>query len=237
MMTSTSNTPIFTVVGAPGTGTTAITALLAQAYAQRGRHVLAVNLDRQNNLTEAMSADPALDRLAADERIVHTEMGVDVMPNAAAAGAVKGGCTFRDVLRRQTVYDLILVDGGTREFFHDQWAVQAADRLLLVVSGRTEGQELTSLRFLGQKLEELRQDSQTCQEAGVILNFCEPDSTPGRNAVYTLGRDEALSQLPLLGTVPEDNLIRRALESGKSFFQLAPESPAAQAVQTIRKQL
>ena len=74
------------VVGKGGTGKTTISALLAQAYARRGRRVLAIDTDSNPNLALNLGLDAA----GADQ--------VPVLPRSLATGSGPGLLTPAQLL-------------------------------------------------------------------------------------------------------------------------------------------
>ncbi len=79
------------VVGKGGTGKTTISALLAQAYAEQGRRVLAVDTDSNPNLAQNLG----LELEATDE--------LPVLPRALVVGGGDGGTTPGELIRQYGV--------------------------------------------------------------------------------------------------------------------------------------
>ena len=79
------------VVGKGGTGKTTISALVAQAYAEQGKRVLAVDTDSNPNLALSLGLDAA----AAEQ--------VPILPRSLVVGTGGGAVSTADLLREYGV--------------------------------------------------------------------------------------------------------------------------------------
>jgi CO dehydrogenase maturation factor len=79
------------VVGKGGTGKTTISALLSQAYAKKGRRVLAVDTDSNPNLALSLGLDPQ----AADR--------VPLLPRSLVVGGGNGAISPAELLQQYGV--------------------------------------------------------------------------------------------------------------------------------------
>ena len=75
------------IVGKGGVGKTTISALIAQAYAEQGKRVLAIDTDSNPNLAFSLGLDPA------------TADAVPLLPRSVVVGGGDGGLTPAELIK------------------------------------------------------------------------------------------------------------------------------------------
>ena len=240
------------VVGKGGAGKSVVAATLARLLARRGHHVLALDSDTLPGLSISLGADVPDDvpRNAAAER---NEKGRwRLVKGVGAARAVqryatdapdgvrllqigktdKRGLTpnrashnaFYQVVHRldevRSLDDWVIVGdlpAGPRQTAFD-WAPYAR-RFLLVVEPTWQGM-LTARRIV-RIARQQREDA----EFSLVVNKVTPEAD--------VARAEQFLGVPLLGTVPADDDVRRAERAGVALLDLAPDCAAVDAIEQL----
>jgi arsenite/tail-anchored protein-transporting ATPase len=213
---------VVVVAGKGGVGKTTVTAVIARAASDAGRHVLVVELDGKPALAElipdievlAISAPEALDEYLRDhgfariaKRLNRTGV-IDIVGTAAPGiddivvlGKIKQ-------LERSGEYDLIVVDGP---------AAGHAITFLTSAAGLADAVGSGPVRAQADDVLELLHDPQRCQVVLVTL----PETTPVNEVVETafaLEDDVGVQLGPVIvngvdvgAALPDDETVRRAV--------------------------
>jgi arsenite/tail-anchored protein-transporting ATPase len=213
---------VVVVAGKGGVGKTTVTAVIARAASDAGRHVLVVELDGKPALAElipdievlAISAPEALDEYLRDhgfariaKRLNRTGV-IDIVGTAAPGiddivvlGKIKQ-------LERSGEYDLIVVDGP---------AAGHAITFLTSAAGLADAVASGPVRAQADDVLELLHDPRRCQVVLVTL----PETTPVNEVVETafaLEDDVGVQLGPVIvngvdvgAALPDDETVRRAV--------------------------
>lgn len=221
-----------------GTGKTATTGTLAQAAAYRGRRVLAIDLDAQQNLSFVLgaTAGPGSDLLLAGKDpaklIQHTAAGIDVIPGSydlAAETSSKGSARrlqkALEPLKER--YDLIFIDVPPSPGELQLNALQAATGLIIPLLADAHG--VQALYQITRTAQQIQATSNTELEIlGFILTQHNPRSTIAKQMQEILTERAAAIGVPYLGAVRQAVAIREAAALQKSLFEYAPNCKPAQ---------
>ena len=221
-----------------GVGKTITVGSLAQAAAYRGRRVLAVDLDRQINLSFMLAADitrPGSDQLLAGkdpaELIQHTAAGIDVIPGS---DALADEITRKGSARRlqnaleplKSRYDLIVLDTPTGgELFYN--TLQAATGLIIPLWA--EPFSVVSLYQIMRNVQQIQETSNPeLKILGFILSMYDARSNLARQMQETITERAAAMGVPYLGAVRKAVAVQEAAALQTSLFEYAPNCKPAQ---------
>lgn len=232
-----------------GTGKTTSTLNLSVALAGRGYKVLAVDIDQQANLTISLGIDPLSvvgatirellvdDDLAADQVIVSTEEGVDLIPSNIDLAMVEFSMPpmGRDrILARKLAgieeqYDFILIDTPPTFGVTVINAMAASNYVLVPV--QPEPLCIYGLAQLNRILEKVQRDvNPKLALLGLFITLYEP-------VAAHIGLANRLKEdWPdyLFNTIIRDRAINdRAVLEGRAIVSLRPKSDLAQDYQAL----
>lgn len=222
--------------GKGGTGKTMVVANLGVCMAKRGRRVIALdadltmaNLGLLFGLEERFTLHDVLAGKAKAEEALH-----EVLPKLEV---VQGGLSLKDIgqmrlerlkgvvsrLSRRADYVLVDCPSGFEEDFTT--ALSVSSQVVLVINpDPLSVAEAMKVKKVAGRLH--------ISPLGVVVN-----RVVGRDADLPLKEIEALLELPVLGTIPEDEEVARSLASGKPLVLQAPRSPASRALEKIAEAL
>lgn len=234
-----------------GTGKTTTAAALAQAAAYTGRRVLAIDLDSQGNLSQALGVRATADRNAyllmmhtrsAAETVIESKQGLNVIPAAIdlatipdTTGAARRLQSALEPIRGD--YDLIVIDTPAAGILQYN-ALQAATAAVFPVHADSYG--IQSIYQITDVTRQFMRTNPALTFAGVLLA-----SYDGRPKHARAIRDAIRSQAEALGVsyigeVRRGVAIQEAATLQRSLYEYAPNSkPAAdylQALQFIMKE-
>lgn len=243
---------IAVVSGKGGVGKTVITANLAARLATSGRRVLVVDADLGlANLDILLDVEPEFTLLDAlhgrqpPEKIpMHTSKGFDLLP---AGSGLPEGTMLTHVLSEgmasvlesiEDRYDVILFDAGAGVGDVVLFFASLADEILLVVTP-----EPTSLMDSYATIKILNQ-TYGRNEFLLIVNQADPgsfaqigNSVAGhlRNVISRFIDSEGKKpvRLELIGSIPLDPAIPRAIRSRRLLSEISPEAPSACLLNTF----
>jgi septum site-determining protein MinD len=222
--------------GKGGTGKTMVVANLSVCLAKRGKRVIALDADVMMSnlgllfgLEERFTLHDVLAGKAGVEEALH-----QVLPRLEV---LQGGLSLKELgqirldrlkgvvgkLSRRADYVLVDCPSGFEEDFLA--ALTASHQLVLVINpdplSVAEAMKVKKLagRFRVGLL-------------GMVVN-----RVVGRETDLPLEEIESLLEVPVLGTVPEDEEVGKALASGKPLVLEAPRSPASRALERIAEAL
>lgn len=221
-----------------GTGKSTTTAALAQAAAEAGKKILAIDLDPQANLSFFTGADQnkggsyqLLRGQDPKSLIQHTAQGIDVIsasPDLAtektAPGSAKRLQRAIDPIKKD--YSMIIIDTPPQMGELTFNALQASTGLIIPLE--TDNSSLQGLYQITDIAHQMQRSNPALTILGVILT--RYDSRPKLNR-YLKDVIEARGQeigAPLLMGIRPGIAIREAQAMQKSLFEYAPKSKPAQ---------
>lgn len=229
---------ITTAVIKGGTGKTTTAAALAQAAADAGKKVLAIDLDPQANLSFFIGADQnapgSYDLLHGGDPaqlVQHTQQGIDAI--AASPDLATEKTTPASAKRLQAAiepikasYDLIIIDTPPQMGELTFNALQASTGLLIPLEADTSS--LQGLYQITDIAHQMQHSNPTLSIIGVILT--RYDSRPNLNrylkdAIAERGKEIGA---PLIMAIRPGVAIREAQAMQQSLFQYARRSKPAQ---------
>lgn len=220
-----------------GTGKTSTAACIAQAAAFEGIPTLAIDLDRQANLTFALNAKAEAGRNSfnlltgspAESQIQGTSQNIDVI---AASPDLSTITTGRGSARRlqqalepiKNIYGLIVIDTPTAAELQYN-ALQAADRALIPLQADTY-----NVQSLYQTADTIRQIQKTNPrlKMGMIITCYDGRSNIAKAMKQTMIDTARAADVQYLGTIRRGVAIQEAAALQESLYKYAPKSkPAA----------
>lgn len=234
-----------------GVAKTTTTLAIGAALAERGRNVLAVDMDPQGALTYSMGIDPdALDetvndvlvrRLPAEKVIVTRE--IDVVPaniDLAGAEAILLAKTGREYALQRALrelgsrYDFILIDCPPSLGILTINALTAADEVVIPLQC-----EALSHRGVGQLIETLGDirhfTNPNLLVTGVIPTMYDGRSLHARRVLADVGERYGVAVLE--PPVKKSIRLAEAAQAGLSILGYAPGHPAADAYRDHARRL
>jgi chromosome partitioning protein len=239
-----------------GVGKTTTTANLAAALAERGRQVLAVDLDPQASLTLAVGAKTdrpsktigdalALYGDVLDSVLVPVQDHFDLLPSnhrlRSAEHDLNNGrvrvFALRDALTPiRTRYDYILVDCPASVGILTGNALAAASQVIIPFQPDYLG--LESLDWLLHVIRETQLHiNPNLHVAGFLLEMYMPGSSITREIVAAAKRRYVMDIPFFASGIPFDECLKAAPPAGKSVLRFAPESPSALAFRAFAEEL
>lgn len=227
------------VVGKGGVGKTTVSALLARAYARRGRRVLAIDTDSNPNLGLSLGLDerqaeavPLLPRSlivgsegAADAATVVREYGAPTPSGVTLMSAIKvteagGGCTcsghasvrslLAEVMAGEADVTLVDMEAGLEHLSRSGGTLAHAD-VLVVVMEPSRKSVITAART-----------KSLADELGIprVVGLGNKARSPADEEFFTAMCAEFA--VPLVGVLPYDDAVTRADRSGSAVDDDAP---------------
>jgi len=241
------------VSGKGGVGKTTTCASLAAVLAERGRRVLAVDMDPQSNLTSGLGFNPySLDRtvssvLVDPERRVRDAVlstrwpNLHLLPASPDLSAVEAELPtvidrelgLRDSLARnglQSAYDFVLFDSPPSFGFHTVSVLAAADYVIIPV--QMSGFALKGLKETLRTINTARQRlNPRLTVLGMLATFVAPRTRFSRDLLDGL---RAMPGLRLFDTVLKVTVrLQENALAGEPITAYAPSSDAAAAYRQL----
>ncbi len=239
-----------------GVGKTTTAANLAAALTERGRHVLAVDLDPQASLTLSLGLDPeqmpctirhALDRDATPLASIvrQTNESFDLVPSNRGLNQIIPDLekprerifTLRAALEPiRDRYDYILLDCPANAGVLTGEGLVAADEA--VVPMTPDFLALKTLDWLLFIVKEIRETvNPTLRVAGCFLTMYDPRTRHTRTILDTLQNDYG-ARIPLFATrVKYSVRVKDASSAGQSILRLASDSDSAEAFRALAREI
>lgn len=227
---------ITTAVIKGGTGKTTTAAALAQAAAAEGYRVLAIDLDPQGNLTQALSANPneagSYDLLhGATEVIQSTEQNIDVI--AASPDLATERTAPASAKRLQEAlepikgnYDFIFVDTPPTIGELTYNALNASTGLLIPVE--TDVNSVQGIYQITDIAKLMQEHNPELKILGTVLTRYDNRPKINRHIKNIVTVDGQEMDAPLLMAIRNGIAIREAQALQVSLYEYAPKSKPAQ---------
>jgi chromosome partitioning protein len=235
-----------------GVAKTTSSAALAAAWADRGRKVLAVDLDPQAALTYSLGFEPddleptihdvLAGRTPIADTIVTSEEGFDLVPaNIDLAGAESYLLmrTAREYALKEALedvtdrYELVVLDCPPSLGVLTINALTAADQVLVPLQAET-----LSHRGVGQLLatiEDIRRlTNGSLRVVGLLPTMYDGRTRHAREVLASIAEQYAI---PVLAPVPKSIRFAEAPSLGVSILTHSPSHPGAQAYRALAEEL
>ncbi|PAU85334.1 cobyrinic acid ac-diamide synthase [Halorubrum salipaludis] len=221
-----------------GVGKTTTTAAVATLLADSGADVVAIDADLgMANLAAAVGVPPGGITLhdvlagAADplDAVHEGPAGLRVVPGAADldAYAAADPSGLRDVAEAFDDADYVLVDAGAGLSHDSTLPLGLADETLLVSTAeRSALGDTEKTRQLTERL--------GGAVAGAAITRLDPATAASDDPIEAV---EGTLDAPVIGRIPEDDAVLRAVESGQSLPVFAPDAPATRAYRDLTRAL
>lgn len=235
-----------------GVGKTTTTAALALELAKSGCRVLAVDLDPQSNLTQALGVglldgdatiyEVLMHPEIAGQVIRRTEFGVDLLPaslDLAGAEQSLANRYGRELLLRNALnplkpaYDYILIDSPPSLGFFTANALTVADVVLVPLQAHPFA--LKAMAQLDVTVRLVRQLNPELEIGGVLLTMVDRRTTLSRD-IETAARD-AYGELVFDATIPLSVRLAEAPAAGQPINVYAAHSAGAEAYANLAKEV
>ncbi len=230
-----------------GTGKSTTVAALAQAAADAGKKVLAIDLDPQANLSFFIGADPTapgsyqlLHGADPAQLIQRTQQGIDAI--AAAPDLATEKTTPGSAKRLQQAlepvrnsYDLILIDTPPTIGELTYNALQASTGLIIPLE--TDNSSLQGLYQITDIARHIRQSNPALRITGVVLT--RYDARPKLNRFLRDAIAERAQEMgvPFLMGIRPGIAIREAQAMQQSLYDYAPRSKPAEDYRQLLKMI
>jgi chromosome partitioning protein len=235
-----------------GVAKTTTAAALAAAWAERGRKVLAVDLDPQAALTYSLGFEPddveptihdvLAGRTPATDAVLSVEEGFDLLPaniDLAGAEAYLLGRTAREYALKEALeelverYEVLVLDCPPSLGVLTINALTAADQVLIPLQCET-----LSHRGVGQLLatiEDIRRlTNRTLRVVGLLPTMYDGRTRHARETLHRVGEEFGV---PVLDPVPKSIRFAEAPASGVSILGFSPAHPGATAYRALSEAL
>jgi chromosome partitioning protein len=235
-----------------GVAKTTTTAALSAAWAERGRKVLAVDLDPQAALTYSLGFEPddveptihdvLAGRTPATDAVLSVEEGFDLLPaniDLAGAEAYLLGRTAREYALKEALeelverYEVLVLDCPPSLGVLTINALTAADQVLIPLQCET-----LSHRGVGQLLatiEDIRRlTNRTLRVVGLLPTMYDGRTRHARETLQRVGEEFGV---PVLDPVPKSIRFAEAPASGVSILGFRSAHPGATAYRALSEVL
>jgi len=235
------------VSGKGGVGKSSLVANLAVVLAEMGQRVLLLDgdwglgsVDRLLGLTPRHTLHDVLcGRRGAGEIVLTGPAGIRVLPGASGSEEMADlddyRCErlFRELHRLAGDEDLLLIDTGSGLHRQSLRLAQAADEVLIVTTpeptacaGTCAVLDALATRCLAREPRLVVTQSRSVDEAEIVARSVH------RSSARRLGFAP-----DLIGVIPSDEIVRRAVLERRPFVQIDPDAPASRGVQALAHRL
>jgi chromosome partitioning protein len=239
-----------------GVGKTTTTVNLAAALAERGRRVLAVDLDPQASLTlslgfkvselsKTISDALTLSASSVASFVVHTQENFDLAPAShelrATEHELENGrirvFAVRSVLEPMRLhYDYILLDCPANAGILTGNALVAADEAIIPFPA--DYLALQALSWFLQVFKEMQKKiNPSLRVAGLFLSTYDPRVRHAREIIAEAQQAYGIDMPFFSAAVRHAVVVKQASRAGQSILRFAPDSPAAQAYRLLAEEV
>lgn len=240
---------IFSIcVSKGGTGKTTTAAALAQAAIYQGKKALAIDLDPQGNLTLALGCRPdnyesnsyalITGQRTAKEAISESPQGVDIIGaswNLSTVTSSKGSALrLKKALEPiKKDYDVIVIDTPTSAELQYNAIVTATN---IIIPLQTDSYNIQSLYQITDVINILRKTRRGLSVGAIITRYDK--RTKHARQMQEIIRQQAQGlRVDYLGEIRQTVAIPEAATFGRSLYEYAPKSTAAQDYLALYDQL
>jgi flagellar biosynthesis protein FlhG len=233
--------------GRGGVGKSNLAANLAVALGQRGARVVLVDADlAQANLDLLLGVHPRWDlshvlagEKSLDEVVVAGPENVTLVPGVSNAAAAELDDFRRELLLRSLGTadegaDLMIVDTGSNTDRDTLELCRAAHELLVVATP-----DMASFSDAYGLVKTLQKEGALSRAPGLVVNLAttpeEADDATNRMTLFA--RHFLRLEVQVLGTVPYDPAVTRAVRAQEPVLLAYPKSPAANAYRALAARL
>jgi chromosome partitioning protein len=219
-----------------GTGKSTTAAALAQAAADAGKRVLAIDLDPQGNLSFFIGADQnrpgsyqLLNGTAAGQLIQATEQGIDAIAASPDLATVKTSPGSAKRLQRSLEplkYDLVIIDTPPQMGELTFNALQASTGLIIPLE--TDNSSLQGLYQITDIAHQMKHSNPGLNIIGVILTRYDNRPKINRYLQSVIADKGQEIGAPYLMAIRPGIAVREAQAMQQSLFNYAPRSKPAQ---------
>jgi chromosome partitioning protein len=235
-----------------GVAKTTTTAALAASWAERGRKVLAVDLDPQGSLTYSLGLEPddleptihdvLTGRTPVDDTVVSVEEGFDLVPaniDLAGAEAYLLSRTAREYVLKEALedvtgrYEILVIDCPPSLGVLTINALTAADQVLIPMLAET-----LSHRGVSQLLATIddikRLTNKRLRVFGLLPTMFDGRTRHARDTIEAVGQEFGI---PILAPVPKSIRFAEAPQAGVSILGFTPGHAGANAYRELAREL
>ena len=231
-----------------GTAKSTTAAALAQAAADQGKKVLAIDLDPQGNLSFFLAADTSRPgsfeilsgTAAAADTIQRSGSGIDAIPaswNLATITSSKGSA--RRLQRAQEPikesYDLIIIDTPPTAGELQYNALQASTGLIIPL--QADIVSLHGLYQISDTAHQIQGSNPALEITGTILTRHNGRSIIAQQMSKNIMDKSKELHIPFLGIVREAVTVKEAQTLQRSLYEYAPKSNPARDYKIILKKI
>lgn len=225
-----------------GVAKTTTAAVLAQAAAYRGKRVLAIDLEPQGNLSQALAVragDPVANSYnlimrtqPAERTIVKSGQGMDVIPAGRELSTVTSGRGSARRLQQALAplegkYDLVFIDTpAAGELQYN--ALQASTGVIIPVEPASFN--IQSLYMITDVIGLLQRSNPALSLKGILVTKYDrrDRSTLTKLTLQAIQQQAAEMAIPYLGEIRYAIAVQEATSTMQSLYTIAPKSTAAQ---------
>lgn len=234
--------------GRGGVGKSNLAANLAVAFGERGARVVLVDGDlAQANLDLLLGVHPRWDlshvlagEKTVDEVAVHGAPGVTLVPAASGAPELAELDDYRrELLLRSLSFadsgaDLMIVDTATGMSRHTLELCRSAHDLLVVVTPET-----SSCSDAYGLVKTLQREDALRRAPRLVVNMAssEEESDEAADRMRLFARHFLRLEVDVLGTIPDDPAVSRAVRAQEPVTLAWPDSPASVAYRALAARL
>lgn len=231
-----------------GTAKTTTAATLAQAAADQGKRVLAIDLDPQGNLSFFLAADTSrpgsFEILAgtetAENTIQRSGSGIDAIPASWNLATIASSTGSARRLQRalepiKGSYDLIIIDTPPTAGELQYNALQASTGLIIPL--QADIVSLHGLYQISDTAHQIQESNPELEITGTILTRHNGRSIISQQMTQSIMDKSQELQIPFLGIVREAVTVKEAQTLQRSLYEYAPKSNPARDYKIILQKI
>lgn len=222
-----------------GVAKTTTAAILAQAAAHRGRRVLAIDLDSQGNLSQALAVRAnngaqnsyrlLTGEVPARETIVRSAQGLDVIPASQNLVTITSGRGSARRLRQalgpiRNDYDFIFIDTPTAGELQYN-ALMASTGIIIPL--QVDTYNIQSLYQITDVVKQIQKSNPALEIKGAVITKYEGNTNYAKQMRAALEANAAEMGIPVLGAIRKGIVVQEAAGLQKSLYKYAKRSTPA----------